>query len=315
MASSLLTDTQSKVKSRNGLIELYRFLFALNVVKSHGLFIINSPYFGPGRVSVEFFFVLSGFLFASYLEKHKDLPLKNAIPKMLYDKLRPLLVPLIIGLGSNLAYNLIAKDGTINIWGYLWYVHAMIVAYIAYVILRRLIKNDKAFLLTTLGICVIATVLKFSGLFYTWGYFRAASTLSLGILLAKLPRLQIKRKWPIWLALIPVQAACFAVVCFGLGNVEWGGVRVIEIILDVLLYPALVYLTFQLDIKNNLMNYLGAISFGLYAFQCPADLMRLIGVGDIYLWFGFIVAAAIIEDAAKRIIKRNKNKFIQEKKR
>ena len=71
--------------------------------------------------------------------------------------------------------------------------------------------------------------------------------------------------------LVPVITACLTIVCFGLGDVLWGEVKLVEIILDVLLYPALVYLTFQVDVKNKVMNYLGALSFGFYAFQCPAD--------------------------------------------
>lgn len=310
MEQNQLLKPAERSGGRNGLIELYRFLLALNVVKSHGLFILNGPYFGPGRVSVEFFFVLSGFLFASYLEKSKDLPLKKSLPKVLYDKLKPLFFPLAIGLISNLIYSIIEGDGDINIWGYLWYVRVMIVTYVIFVALRRLIKNDKAFLLTVIGICVVATLLKFFGPFYSWGDFRAASTISLGILLARLPKLKLKRKWPIWLALIPVQAACFAIVCFGLGDLELGGVPVVEIILDVLLYPALVYLTFQINLKSRILNYLGALSFGLYAFQCPADLMRLLNIGNVYIWFGFILAATVIEDGIKRIIKYKKLKNI-----
>lgn len=50
------------MKKRNSLIEFYRFIFAINVVKSHGMFPYNGPYIGPGRISVEFFFILTGFL-------------------------------------------------------------------------------------------------------------------------------------------------------------------------------------------------------------------------------------------------------------
>ena len=59
-------------KERNGLIDLYRFLLSLVVAKSHSLFAVGGPYFGPGRVCVEFFFVLSGYLFFSFLDKRAN---------------------------------------------------------------------------------------------------------------------------------------------------------------------------------------------------------------------------------------------------
>ena len=61
------------MKKRNSLIEFYRFFFALNVVKNHGFFPEGFHYFSPGRVSVEFFFVLSGYLFVRTLDKLKDM--------------------------------------------------------------------------------------------------------------------------------------------------------------------------------------------------------------------------------------------------
>ena len=64
------------MKKRNALIEFYRFFFALNVVKNHGFFPEGLDYFSPGRVSVEFFFVLSGFLFVKTLDKLRDMPLQ-----------------------------------------------------------------------------------------------------------------------------------------------------------------------------------------------------------------------------------------------
>lgn len=297
------------MKKRNSLIELYRLFFALNVVKNHGFFPDGLNYFSPGRVSVEFFFVLSGYLFIRTLNKLQDLPLKESIPKLVIGKLKPLSIPLIIGLISNIAYNIAEKDYFSGIWGYLWYVHAMIVTMIAYVVIRKLIKNDAAFFYTVLGIFVLATLMRFSGVFYSWGYVRAASTISLGMLITKIPKIKLKRQNLLWLVLIPIQAACVAIVCFHLGNVEWwGGFRGVEAILDLILYPALIYFTFQIDVSSKILNYLGALSFGLYAFQCPADLIRLLGVSNRYILLTVIVLAAIIEDAAKRIIKYKSSK-------
>ncbi len=306
-----LTDIQtspSKAK-RNGLIDLYRFFFALVVVKNHSLFVYGGPYFGPGRVCVEFFFILSGFLFYSFLEKNKNEPLLNSLIKLFKSRALPLAIPLCIGVASNVISNFFDGD-YFNIWGYLWYVEVMLVEMTALIILRKYIKNDKAFIITIASIMMTALLLKFSGLLYSFGYVRGASSIPMGLLIAMLPRIPKKRKWLIWLLLIPTMVACFIVVCFNLGNVEWLGLRLPELILDNLLYPALIYLTFCLEFECKFFSYLGALSFGLYAFQCPADLFRVLGVSDIWLLFGFILLATLFEDAAKRIYKYRRQKQI-----
>lgn len=298
------------MKKRNSLIELYRFFFALNVVKNHGFFPEGFNYFSPGRVSVEFFFVLSGYLFLCTLDRLKDLPLKKGLLKLVVGKLKPLFAPLIIGVVTNIIYNIIAKEYFDSIWGYLWYVEAMMIVLIVYLVLRRLIKSDKAFTYTVLGVFIVATLMRFSGIFYSWGYVRAAATVSLGMLLAKLPKIQLRRKWIVWIALVPIQALCVIIVCFHLGNTDWwGGFRGVEFILDNLLYPALIYLTFNVSVNSRILNYLGGLSFGLYAFQCPADLMRLLGISNRYILLVTIVVLAIAEDLIKRIVRAKKNKL------
>ena len=297
------------MKKRNGLIELYRFFFALNVVKSHGFFPEGLSYFSPGRVSVEFFFVLSGYLFVRTLDRLRSEPLGRGILKVISSRLRPLLVPLVIGLISNLAYNIVTKEYFDGLWGYLWYVHAMLLASIGYFILRKLIKSDRAFFYTVLGICIAATLMRFSGVFYSWGYVRAASTMSLGMLISRIPKIKLKHQNLLWLIVAPLQLAALTVVCFHLGNIEWfGGFMGVEAILDLIIYPALIYFTFCLEVNSRIMCYLGALSFGLYAYQCPADLLRALGVSSRYLLLGFIVLCTLVDDGVKRILKKRAEK-------
>lgn len=297
-------------KERNGLIDLYRFLLALVVVKSHSLFAVGGEYFGPGRVCVEFFFVLSGFLFFSFLEKSKDQPIKESLLKLFKSRVVPLAIPLVIGVASNIVSAFFDGEA-LSVWGYLWYVHVMIGEMAILVILRRVIKSGKKFTLALVCILLVALVLKFSGLCYSWGHIRGASSIPMGILVAMLPKWSPKHRWVIWIPLIPIFACCFAIVCFNLGNTEWFGLRIPELILDNVLYPALIYLSFCLEFKCGFFTYLGALSFGLYAFQCPADLTRTLGVSSQPILFGIILAATIIEDGGKRICKyiriRSKN--------
>lgn len=298
MTKTELNDQAKKpTKARNGLIDLYRFLLSLVVVKSHSLFIVGGPYFGPGRACVEFFFVLSGYLFLPFLNKSKDTSIKESLLRLHKTRFLPLAIPLCIGVLSNIIESFVV--GKLNIWGYLWYIEVMFLEMIALILLRKWIKRDKAFLLTITAIMVVALILKFFGPFYSWGFFRGASSIPIGILMASLPR--VKKKGVALLFLLPTLVACFAMLCFHLTDVEWLGYRIPELILDNVLYPALIYFSFCLEYRSKLFSYLGALSFGLYAFQCTADLFRTLGSNNIWLLFGFILFATLIEDLGKRI--------------
>ena len=50
-------------------------------------------------------------------------------------------------------------DQWINIWGYLWYVKAMFLIFIAYYLIRYFIKNRKAFVIILFVIFVSASVM------------------------------------------------------------------------------------------------------------------------------------------------------------
>ena len=295
-----------KKDKRNSLIELYRFFFALVVVKSHSLFPYNGKYFGPGGIAVEFFFIVSGYLFMRSLKKWQDMPLWKGLPKMLLSKIKPIAIPLGLGLVSNLLY--IWTVGEKGFWGYLWYVRVMLVCFAVYFVLARWIKNRKAFFAVTLGICLICSYVRFGLGEYAFSYTRGGSALSIGILLSYLPPLQSKKKWWLWCVVAVLQAITFVVVANQWSLVSVNGVNAVEAVMVFMLYPALVYFTFQISFQNKVLNYLGALSFGLYAFQCPADLLRGWGVNDVYILFVFIVLASVLEDAGKRLWRLRKKR-------
>ena len=291
------------MKKRNSLIELYRFLFALNVVKNHGFFPYQGSYFSPGRISVEFFFVLSGFLLLGSMDKYMSLPLKQGLPKFIIAKLKSLAIPLIVAIPCNIAYSILSDGGSINIWGCLWYVEAMLVVFIGYYLIRYFVKNKKTFNMILISIFLIAAILHIIPFFYSWGYIRAAMGISLGMLISYLPKIKLNHQKLLWIALIPIQLAVLAIFLFG-NNL------LIEEILDLVLYPALIYLSFQLPVQNKVFNYLGALSFGLYAFQAVTRMLRELGVTNLWTLFIIIVILSIAEDLFKRLYRKQKLKNI-----
>ena len=290
------------MKKKNSLIELYRFIFAMNVVKNHGYFPYRGSYFSPGRISVEFFFVLSGLFLIRTIDKYRDYPFFKGLFVLIKDKLLSLGIPLVVGLIFNIAYKFVVgvdSFADIGIWGYLWYVHDMLMAFTFYYALRRLVKSEKAFLIVTAAVFVVATVLHIMPTFWSWGYFRSFSSMSAGVLVSYLPKYKPKRRF---LALIPL----FVAQAWALRMLLFGFVRVEEVLLDIVVYPALIYFSFNVEVHSSVLNYLGSLSFGLYAYQCVTRFLESVGFGNEWLYFIIILTLTVVTDLIKRLNKRRK---------
>lgn len=285
-------------KKRNSLIELYRFIFSMNVVKNHGYFPYQGKLFSPGRISVEFFYVLSGFLLVKSIDKYNNHSYFKGLFLFVRDKLFSMGIPLLIGLIFGACYRVVIGVSAwwdISIWGYLWYVHDMIVVFMFYYTIRRIFKNQKIFILITSLVFAITSILHAIPEFFAWGYYRAFSSISLGILISFIPSLNLKRQYLIWIPLVLCYAFTLRMLLFDFTFVE-------EEILDLIIYPALIYLTFQLSVYNVVLNYLGALSFGLYAYQNVTRFMSLMGYENVIVSFIIILSLAIISDLIKRIV-------------
>ena len=289
------------MQKKNDLIEFYRFLFAMNVVKNHGYFPYQGNYFGPGRISVEFFFVLSGWFLVKSVDKYMHLPYWKGLFLFIKNKLWMLGIPLVIGLIFNIfyecAYGVAFWD--MNIWGYLWYVYDMFIVFIFYYTIRKFIKSQKWFLVITAIVFVAASIIHAFPQFYSWGYFRAFSAMSLGVLVSFLPSIKLKKQWLLWIPLACVQLLILRMLLFDFSFIE-------EELLNLVLYPALIYLTFQLPIQNKVFGYLGALSFGLYAYQSVPRFIWALDYYNPWIFFAIIVVLAVLTDLIKRIIKKEK---------
>ncbi len=293
---------KADVKKRNSLIEFFRFLFAMNVVIGHGFLPVELNHFGPDRISVEFFFILSGFLFCNSLIKISDMSTGEAVKTILISKIKPILIPTVIGMICNGILNYLTDFTPVfEVFRYLWYIPAMLAIMVVYAILRTLIKKDFIFWWVVAILCVLTTILRFSGseaLFY-FDYIRSTASVSLGMLMAKLPKPAPKHKITPWITLIPIALATFMIIYLSLAKTD---VRY-EAILDLLLYPLLIYVAFGIDLHFAPFNYLGGISFGIYAFQCPARLIKHLGEPDSWLPFVLIILLAVLYNMIARVVK------------
>ncbi len=291
------------MKKRNSLIELYRFLFAMNVLVCHGFYPVDTEHFGPDRISVEFFFVLSGFLFYHLLEHLRKMKTGEALRFVLWTKMKPLFVPMLIGMASNGVLNVMSGyRPVIEVFRYLWYIPAMLITLVVCTLLYKGIRNEKVFWYIMGALCVIATALRFSGneVLFFFDYIRSTASITLGLLLAKIPQPKKLPTWSRWLLLAPVAIAIFLILYYqrAVYYVEY------EALLDLVLYPLLIYITFDIDFHFVPFDILGAWSFGIYAYQCPARLVAYIGVSSRWIPFLLIVALTLTDYFVRILIRK-----------
>ena len=285
------------MRKRNSLIELYRFIFSMNVLKNHGFFPYQGKLFGPEHVSVEFFFILSGWFIRSSFDKYINIPYFKGLFLMLRHKLVALSIPLIISFLLWIPYRFMVESDVI--FGYLWFIHDMFIIFIFYYTLRKFVQNEKIFFAITAVLFVAASTLHAIPEFHTNGLYRAISSMSLGILISYIPSIKLKHECLLFIPLVFVWGYVIRILFFDYSFIE-------EEILNLLVFPALIYLTFQLSSHNKVFNYLGAISFGLYAYQHVPRLMRILKIGNVWIYFIIVVALAVATDGIIRISRYKK---------
>ncbi len=267
--------------SRNSLLELYRFLFALWVAYYHGFLVAlpssESP-FAIGVVSVEFFFVLSGFFLPRTFAKLEDRPFFPAAGALVGKLFKSIAVPFFIGwfcvLWTVLFLTPRPLPRTPVAWiGYLWYVPYLAAAEIVLMGLRRILKSKvlyAAALLVLVAADTVAYARSYPNLF---GPLRALGGVSLGILIA--PGMWGRRHGGETAAKTPKRILLTALTfVFGLVIAWIPGESLVRMgILGLVVYPLLIRLSYGIPVHIPLFNLLGKLSFGLYAFQCTTRLL------------------------------------------
>lgn len=288
------------MKKRNSLIELYRFILALNVIKSHAMFVYSGQYFGYGRLSVEFFFILSGYFLIRSIDKFIEYGYFKGLFKFFISKYKSIFGPLVIAMIFNIVHSILSDKSSIDIWIFLWYVQKLMIVSIVCFTLRYFIKDKRVFFLLILAGCIASNILHALPEFYERGIVRAYAAITIGMLLSYIPKIKNMKSYLIWPIVIVLQVVCIYPSIF------WSGITY-ELILDILLYPALLYFTLHTNVHSKVLDYLGGLSFGIYAFQAIPLCFRNFWTLSNAECFWIVLVVTIVYDIIKRVIIKYRN--------
>lgn len=303
-----MTDTVSKqdIKTKNSLIELYRFLFALWVLYYHSFVPYKGELFGQGYLAVEFFFVLSGFFLIRSIDKYIHRPTKEGLFSFLKHRFKGIAIPFLIGEAFVLIYSFVFEISYNLFFGYLWYIRDLFIAMICIFLLRKYIKREKVFYI----ILIAASLISFFGFLwlpiFAWpsGPFRSAAAIPVGIFAALVPQIKFKEKPNTAISLVGlIVCALGCIFIIALPNKS----LLLSYILVIVGYPTLMYFTNQIHLSNKFFDWLGSLSFPIYAFQCILRVIEACGL-ESGTWLFVILAALVLSySLIMYIVKRKKS--------
>ncbi|MBR3864453.1 MAG: hypothetical protein IKJ19_05020 [Clostridia bacterium] len=274
MNTTLSLKDENKAKKpeskRNSFFELYRFLFAMWVVWYHGFFTFKSQYFDDGYLAVEFFFLLSGFFFLKSIEKYKDSSYMRGLFKMVWSKIKPLGLAFLVGVVFVIWQRVL--EGQSVLFGYLWYIPIMLLAFVVIYTLHRVLKSKLSFIISLIAIVIISYLILYLPIVEKLGVARGFGAVSMGVLLSYIPKIELKigKLNFNWI----ITALVFVAVVY-LAYIPKADLTY-EYILIFALMPTLIYFTSTLKVQSKFLNFLGSLSFGLYAYQCILRVIRML---------------------------------------
>ena len=308
MENEKLNLTDNHLKQRNSIIELLRFLFAMWVVYYHGYFFLpKTQYFCNGYLSVDFFFMLTGFFIMESIIKEAQKPYVKGLKSLLWKKLKPLGVTLIISLIFALTFFFLNLPELGDPLGFMWYIEWMLIVPAIYFTLYYLIKNNKRFCIVV-GLIVIASFFIELFICKDWGMFRGLISIGIGILISLIP----KNNWKIKKLNINIIIATILIITTFICACYKNFLPNSDNLFILLLFPTLLYFSSCVKLNFKLFNYLGSLSFGLYAYQTICRVLEKINLLNDkehnLILFLIILVPTILDNLIRRILKKRKIK-------
>lgn len=316
---------------RNSFLEIFRFVFSFFILFYHGYFVVDTPVFCNTNYFVDFFFILSGIYFVYTIAKFQQFKAVEGALKLFWDRLKKLGIPLLISYAFVVASWFI-KGSNIFALRYLWFVHILLIMYLVIYFLRALIKNEKIFnliMVVTVVVCFVARFIclikfgsdsfnTFTDNLYYMDEIRGVMCICFGILLRNVPAIAFKTKTRENIFMYSMLVICLA--CIGASIwISYQSIlakRIVEIIMDLVVFPMIIYLSKYIVFTSNVLNKLGYISIQVYVYQCIAMFIRKAGVESHIIQFSSIVLAILLTllfDYRKEIAKIFKKKTPEKK--
>ena len=307
----------TKESSKNGLVELFRFLCSVWVAYFHGFFFILSDKFDGVNISIDFFFMVSGLFFLKSMEKYKEKPFFEGIKHISFGKVKGFIVPLIIAALSVLSCNIIF-EWELNKFNwplsFLWFFVAQFVYLTLFFVLYKKINKKSTFyaicvviICATMSLCILKNE--------TIGRVaRGPAMIAIGMFVSLIPKINVKfkdeakaKRVNLFINLVGfvISAITFVYLAY------LPGYSILKLhIFTCIVCTSLLYFATAIPVRGKLFNLLGEFSIFIYLAQCPILLHYYGGTRNTVDQFGWLCFYAVVLFVINRIV----NALIRRKK-
>jgi hypothetical protein len=230
------------------------------------------------------------------MDKYRELPLLKGLAQMVWDKVKPLGLAFVVGMVFVIWQRVLEARPVLL--GYLWYVPIMLLALGIVYFLRRLVKNDVAFVLSLIAITVACFLTLYLPIARNLGVARGIGAVSAGVLLSLIPKVHLKIKQKSINGTIT--SLLFGAVLF-VAYLPKDNL-ICEYLLIFFLIPMLIYFTNTLKVNCSFFNFLGSLSFAIYAYQCVVRVIRMISPIPRYWLFVILIALVVADKLVKLLL-------------
>ena len=287
------------MKNRNGLLDLYRIFFCFWAMYYHDFFFFkDNGTFSLAQLTVDFFFILSGFFLIRSMRKHKDGSVWVGAKELLFSRIRPMFFTLCFIVSFNAVCMLLfVREGPFEvlfeIFCYWWYVLYLMLAIGLIYLLYRLVKNEKLFGVLLVVIAIAMGVFHYfleEREFFIYEFTYVARTfgcLSIGMLISYIPRWKMKK---FNVSILIVVLLIPTVLYFAYGEKVY-----LTRILMILLFAALVYFTSNISVEGKFFNFLGQLSMRMYLYMSFVSMLRVLGLTEHRVLFVVDLSLAVMD--------------------
>ncbi len=261
--------------------------------------------FTGGKLAVDCFFVLSGFFLINSFRKYNKNSCLNNFACFAKKRIMNMGSALIVGLLFSTLYFILFPStdiGSNYIFGYLWYVPLMFIGFVYVYIFFKNINNNKVFILVMITTSITCYLCYF--MFGELRIFSPFAGICLGVAISYIPistSLAKNQKLSILLSVI------LFLLCFALAYIP-NKYNLINLLI-IAIYATFLYCCQHFNFYSTILNYLGKISFGLYALQTIPRVLRDVNIlHDNLAIFTIILCSAIICNAIDALINKSQTK-------
>ena len=288
------------MKRRNGLLEIYRLILCFWPMYYHHFFFTERDYsrFTVAELSVDFFYVLSGFFLIQSMKKNSKESTFMGMLKMMYGRLRPMLFSIcFIGGFSLVCVGLFVESDYLNtlfeIFKYWWFVLYLVIAVGVFYLLYRLVKNEAVFgvimLLLSLSMGIFHYHLAVRGFFIFEFTFvaRTLGCIALGVLVSYIPMIKNKRL----LISIPAVVVLFVALMYHAYSEKSYNMCIVMIVM----FAFLVYFSANISVGGKVFDIMGKLGMRIYLYLPFITVIYYLGITHHRILFVLDITLAVLD--------------------